>query len=187
MDNQTKPKYWNERTQSDGRTAVVHRKYDTNQMKRVTDEWWETLRPYLIGSGDVLEVGCGWGRWADKISTVADSYTGVDVCKELVNRSQPEHDIRLIEPCVLPFDANSFDVVVTITVLQHITDVDMEKTIAEMNRVLKDGGRVLCVENTTDCDGFRSVPEYTDALSVTKQGEISENDETMSILEGGKT
>ena len=79
--------------------------------------------------------------------------------------------------------------VCTITVLQHISDPDMEATIQEMDRVLAESGKVLSVENTTPMDDFRSREAYEAALSkiasgVEKVGAIQEGFEVMSIFYG---
>lgn len=183
MRDDTKPEYWNERAGSDGRLAVVRKGYNKRDMERVTNQWWEKLKPFFTDKGKVLEVGCGWGRWAPYIEGVGNAYSGVDVSEELYECRREGYDIQLIDPGIIPFDSNTFDMVTCITVLQHIEDSDMVNTIAEMLRVLKPGGSLLAVENTTNMPRFRTTSEYKDVLpGVEIEGEIKEGRETMTIF-----
>ncbi len=185
MKNDAKPQYWNERARRDGKLAIVRKGYDTQKMKEITQSWWDQFGHLLKDSGDVLEVGCGWGRWENRIKSVADYYTGVDVSEELVDLADSK-DVVLINPGEFPFPSNLFDTVVTITVLQHMDEV--RPTIEEMDRVLSNSGSILNIENTTDLPDFRSEKEYIELLSeitdIEKVGEIHEGREVMSIFYG---
>jgi len=119
--------------------------------------WITTVRAFLeegrIAAGArVLEVGCGWGRSAVGLLTLRPGidYTGVDLVPEFLDRAPavlaeyvgPCHArFRTADACDLPFEAGTFDAVVTTRVLQYVTDPPA--AVAEALRVLKPGGRVV--------------------------------------------
>lgn len=97
--------------------------------------------------GDVLEIGCGGGAMAARL--LADhpdvTVTGVDVDPAMVaataRRLRPygERGRALHGDCThLPFEAGSFDTVVTFLMLHHVGD--WETALAEAVRVLRPGG-----------------------------------------------
>lgn len=95
-------------------------------------------------SGDILELGCGWGRGVEKLLSVATNYTGLDKNVELINKLQvayPKHTFKTANlPFLTDFADNSFDYVVTFQVIEHIKDD--KKFLAEAHRVLKPGGKI---------------------------------------------
>jgi len=104
------------------------------------------LYPYLVASeqvsGDVLEVGCGFGRGLDALLSKAKHYTGIDKNDALMQHLSEQHPAHkfvsaLIPP--LPFEDNSFDFVLTFQVIEHIKDD--HAFLSEIARVLRPGGK----------------------------------------------
>jgi len=93
----------------------------------------------------LLEVGCGWGRDLIQYARGGAQVTGVDLTeagaslarKYLAHRKLPG-EVKVASAEDLPFDDNSFDVVVSIGVLMCTPNID--KAIGEIYRVLKPGG-----------------------------------------------
>lgn len=116
----------------------------------------------IAKGSSVLEVGCGGGQLAYRL---IDSYpgitvTGIDLSAEqiarAVRRSEtlPTRDAARVHfqaasALELPFADNSFDAVVSVASIKHWTNP--RKGIAEMLRVLKDGGQFLVVETDRGC------------------------------------
>jgi len=91
----------------------------------------------------VLELGCGKKRyWSGSVT--------VDICES----SNPDvvHDLNVYP---YPFESNSFDIVSCVHVLEHLDDVI--KTVEEIHRILKPGGRLL-----VEVPHFSSVHAYSD-------------------------
>jgi SAM-dependent methyltransferase len=96
----------------------------------------------------VLEVGAGIGTDARRLIGNGARYTGINV-----DRGSTEATARALrtfalagvalqcDACTLDFPSGSFDVVYSFGVLQHIPEV--ERAIAEIERVLKPGGELL--------------------------------------------
>jgi len=107
------------------------------------------LKAYYLSldyiSGDVLEVGCGEGRGVELILSEADSFTGIDKIQNVVDALKtkfPEGDFRqMMIPPFVGLDDNSFDVVISFQVIEHIKD-DFNY-LKEIHRVLRPGGKAL--------------------------------------------
>jgi ubiquinone/menaquinone biosynthesis C-methylase UbiE len=118
-----------------------------------------------IGPGlKVLEVGCGSGAYTTFVARAVGKTGAVhalDIQSEMLAQisqklSQPENqdidNIYLHEASAydMPFDADTFDVVYLITVLQEIPD--RHRALLEINRVLKPGGTLAVTEFLPDPD-----------------------------------
>jgi SAM-dependent methyltransferase len=94
-----------------------------------------------LSDGKVLEVGCGEGFLLQAIT--ARDKSAVDLSLTALKKSQGRTDgtyaLALAER--LPFAADSFDLVVSVGVMEHFLDDDAATT--EIRRVLKPGGYYL--------------------------------------------
>ena len=107
----------------------------------------EPLRD-LVGTLEgkrILDVGCGTGRHLE-LFQLSNQITGIDQSEEmlaLARQKNPHAELHLGSVESLPFDSNTFDVVYSFRVLQHVRD--QMQAIREMARVCKVGGTVLVV------------------------------------------
>ena len=107
------------------------------------------LKAYYLSldyiSGNVLEVGCGEGRGVELLAPKANYYTGIDKISQVVENLSIKHpEYRFSQMVIPPFSGlndNSFDVVVSFQVIEHIKK-DLEY-LKEIYRVLKPGGKAL--------------------------------------------
>ncbi|MBP6412631.1 MAG: class I SAM-dependent methyltransferase [Bacteroidia bacterium] len=110
----------------------------------------------------VLELGCGIGYQSAFLSKVATHVIATDLDEEDIETHAPgmqkardllNHlDVKNVDliSCSaenLPFEDNSFDMVYSSHVLEHIPD--QQKALKEIYRVLKPGGIHFCVVPTT--------------------------------------
>jgi SAM-dependent methyltransferase len=82
----------------------------------------------------VLDIGCGGKPYLPFAAPYASSYCGID------SAPGPMVDV-VVAAEELPFDDESFDLVICTQVLEHVQDP--RETIAEIYRVLAPGGAVL--------------------------------------------
>ena len=108
----------------------------------------------LVPSGGwVLDVAAGEGGLARAVTErwPTTHVVGVDFTPEMVRRGRARDNGRKIrwmegDAIRLPFPDGRFDAVVNGFMLRNV--VDVEATLVEQTRVLRPGGRVVCLEMT---------------------------------------
>ena len=100
--------------------------------------------------GDWLDFGCGSGRVARHIAAIGSiALRGVDVDAEAIqwsaaNLAGAPFAFRLIAPHPpTPFDDAAFDVIYAVSVFTHFDEPTQFAWLAELRRVLRDGGRLV--------------------------------------------
>jgi ubiquinone/menaquinone biosynthesis C-methylase UbiE len=97
--------------------------------------------------GEALDVGCGTGLLASRLAAAGYEMTGVDPSEgmlEVLRARAPKMRAVTASGTSLPFPDDSFDLVLTVAVLHHITDPDdVRQTLGEMVRVARPSGRIL--------------------------------------------
>lgn len=100
----------------------------------------------------LLDAGCGTGgmlRWAFDSGYFA-SITGVDLASdaiELARQRAPEADLQIAPLHELPFADESFDMIVSNDVLQHIHERQVDASLRELRRALAASGTLLVRTN----------------------------------------
>lgn len=104
------------------------------------------MRPRALARApkDVLDVGCGEGRFCRMLKQNGVNVTGIDPTPKLISaaRARDVGGAYLEAPAEkLPFRDGSFDLVISYLTLIDIPDI--QAAIHEMSRVLKPGGALL--------------------------------------------
>jgi SAM-dependent methyltransferase len=98
-------------------------------------------------SGRALDVGCGTGVLAGRLSQTGFTVTGLDPSQGMLDvmaESEPGVEGIRGEGSALPFDDGTFDVVLTVAALHHVADPEeVRATLVEMVRVTRPGGRLV--------------------------------------------
>ncbi|WP_299458438.1 bifunctional 2-polyprenyl-6-hydroxyphenol methylase/3-demethylubiquinol 3-O-methyltransferase UbiG [uncultured Microscilla sp.] len=110
--------------------------------QRLTFAYEEAIK-YV--SGNLLEIGCGFGRGLETLQKVCDQYTAIDKNDKLIAwLSEQYKDFTFLSQNIPPFTGlqdNTYDFVVSFQVIEHIKDDNLY--LKEINRVLKPGGKAL--------------------------------------------
>ncbi|MBA3787846.1 MAG: class I SAM-dependent methyltransferase, partial [Actinobacteria bacterium] len=95
----------------------------------------------------VLEVGCGWGELAERISVeLGCDVVALDTSARMVELATERGVDALVgDVQELPFADGSFDAAVAAWMLYHVPDLD--RGLAELARVLRPGGALVAVTN----------------------------------------
>jgi ubiquinone/menaquinone biosynthesis C-methylase UbiE len=117
-------------------------------IRQATDVLAETVE---VNDRNVLDVGCGEGGLVRWLRSQGARVTGAECADEMRRRAiiaDPDHAEDYIDAVGqdLPFDADSFDVVVFSYSLHHVPVDDMPTALAEARRVLRDDGVLYVVE-----------------------------------------
>ena len=126
----------------------IHEKYSTNKLG--FGNW--IFSNYSIEDGSrILELGCGTGdMWTHRDEAVSkvsrlvmsDFSEGMlDTAKKNL-RQYEKIEYKVIDIQDIPFEQDSFDIVIANMMLYHVPDI--EKGLREVRRVLKDGGIFYC-------------------------------------------
>jgi len=116
---------------------------------------WLALAPYVDGGCQLLDVGCGTGRFARRLAARGVRYTGIDASPAMVARAKqatPELAERfsIADACQLPFADGEFDSGLTCGVLACLMHTEGAPAFAaEIRRVLGAGGRLLAIEQVS--------------------------------------
>jgi ubiquinone/menaquinone biosynthesis C-methylase UbiE len=100
------------------------------------------------GPRSILEIGCGTGAFAERLTVdnPAATVIATDQSERFVELTAARGvDARVVDATDLPFADASFDLVAAMWMLYHVPD--LERTLAEVRRVLRPGGRFLAVTN----------------------------------------
>jgi malonyl-CoA O-methyltransferase len=121
--------------------------YDATDNPLITLE--ERELPGLLGdlSGlDTVDIGCGTGRWTERLVTAGARVTAVDFSFGMLAKARErlahesvhfvEHDLAV----AFPFADERFDLVLSALVLEHIAE--LAPFFGELARVCRRGGRV---------------------------------------------
>ena len=125
-------RYWENRAESWNIQAGID-KVEEKKLKEILKE---------IEFNDVLDVGCGNGRFVDYFKD--KDYSGFDISKSLVKICEEKYpDNKFFVSAVEDLDVKDFDLVFCYTVLEHVKPENME---AATTALKKAGKKLLLIE-----------------------------------------
>ena len=105
----------------------------------LTREFENFTKLYKGKEINVLDFGCGNGNYViDENSKYISKSVGIDVKPEFVSKNVCLDEIVISTEDTMPFDDESFDVVISLWVLEHLEHP--KEVFEEIHRVLKPGG-----------------------------------------------
>jgi SAM-dependent methyltransferase len=128
---------------------IAH-EYDEALPPHVTEHYLAKRVRYILEkcpTGRGLDVGCGTGTLAGRLAASGLDMTGLDPSQGMLDVLEETHPgVRGVRGSgtQLPFEDRSFDLAITVAALHHVADPeDVRKTLVEMVRVLRPGGRIV--------------------------------------------
>src|SRR3989338_7633286 len=116
-----------------------------------TDIYQEHIARYkfaqqFVENKTVMDIACGTGYGAKILADKAQEVWGGDISEEAIKIAKEKYSgenihFRVLDASELPFDNNSFDLVVSFETIEHIKDY--KSYLFEIKRVLKQGGRLI--------------------------------------------
>lgn len=194
--------YWRSRARAFGKRSVLHLGHPEEDFDRVTEAQKAEIFPFLKAALDgseriALDYGCGPGRFTrDLAALTRGSAVGVDLVPEFFDLAPKDAAVRfdLIRNGVIPLPEAYVDLVWVCLVLGGIQGRALVKTVAEIGRVLRPGGLLFLVENTSELPDaehwhYRPVSAYQKLFPFAKLTHVHDYydlSERISILAGRK-
>lgn len=141
----------------------------------------------------ILDVGCGDGIM---LTELGDKAIGLDISNEALKFAPENIRDRLRQGCAteLPFDNESFDTVLLLNMIEHLTPNDAKKALSEANRVCAKNGQIIistCIrvpkkfEITLDMSKYLHSPTHLKEYFVEElDAMLSEHFTTENIITG---
>lgn len=107
------------------------------------------MKLYKGSPKSLLDVGCAYGFLLDHARSLGWKVKGVDVAAEAIGFARNELNLDVIKGTVFSLNAssNSFDVCVSVGVLEHL--INPLAVIKEISRILKPGGTLILMVAST--------------------------------------
>lgn len=104
---------------------------------------WEHVQQ---GETAHLDFGCSYGTFLNKLKNKnIERMVGVDISEKVIKKGQQFFSgfdlIKINNASKLPFDDHSFNSITILDVLEHV--YEQKELLAELNRVLKIGGKLI--------------------------------------------
>lgn len=132
----------------------------------------------------LLEAGCGSGRFVYYFGKLGYQITGIELGADTVrnlNSLHPDLDIIPGDITALPFRDNSFDGILSLGVIEHVS-AGIEVPLLEMYRVLKSGGYALVI--VPSWNRLRSIKYPTGVYHLHAMLDMLRRSETLRRLFG---
>lgn len=153
--------FWNRKVETEG-TTIKDLFFRDLQV--------EAINSYLKPTDHLLDPGCGNGDNVARYSEVVARVTAVDFSPSMIRHCQAHHPSDRVRYQVgdikeLPFDGNTFDVVVIERTLINLTSLkDQTQALREAIRVLKPGH--LCLLGEVSERGHQSLNEWRSRFGI---------------------
>ena len=130
-------------------TVYDENRYSSIEGKRIDRFQKQLLANYLKElpeNAQLLELGCGTGRFLPYLSQIGYQLTGIDISKGMLKKARERIEAEAVQPITLlhnetstlPFAKAEFDAVYSILVINLIQDY--QQIFYDISRILKPGG-----------------------------------------------
>ena len=146
-------------TEQNQREKEFHNKLHSSGKERSQNKFYKSLYQLYedfitvlkieTHSKNVLDYGCGVGNFAREISNFEPKkIIAIDISEEAIKKAKDKTSSKIIDYRVencesLSLNSETFDVVYGSGILHHL---DLNKSLSEVNRVLKKNGKMIFVE-----------------------------------------
>lgn len=154
----------------DQKTIGAYTSYDEERLWPAFEDMVRKFKN-MMPPRRVLDIGCAKGFLVSALRMVGYNAMGIDISEYAVQQAndyvKPFLQTAELGKENLPYDSNSFDVIICMGTLEYVPDQDF--AVSEIDRVLKPGGTLLIttLESTPANDRYRvyaKTRSYWDAV-----------------------
>ncbi|MBI2756946.1 MAG: methyltransferase domain-containing protein [Chloroflexi bacterium] len=129
--------------QATNHTKAIRLGHPSYVWRRGQDRRMQQIREFVELRGKrILDIGCGMGMYVSRLRQYSNDVYGVDVDPEkIAEASSWLPNLKVAPGELLPFEDNTFDVILLNEVIEHVEDD--QKTIQEAYRLLVPGGHIV--------------------------------------------
>ena len=131
-----------------------------NVIKKRNDDCFKVLIKHCNHSSKILDLGCGEGHFLEYLyEKEYKNLSGFDLADSFRDKSGSRYEINLGNAENLPYNNNSFDVLVLDQFLEHV--INPKKVLKEAFRVTKFAGKVLVgIPNASNYNKYQIFPLF---------------------------
>lgn len=110
----------------------------------------ESIKIFMIDNhlGKVLDVGCGTGKLVQFLNDAGFSAVGCDLHEEAIKIAKQKSEKSTFvkaSATKLPFKKNSFDLLTSISLVEHLTQKEIKMFLSEAYRIVRPNGYIFLV------------------------------------------
>ena len=123
------------------------------------DIWIREYKEFFDGKGKCLDLGCGIGQFSKELMEYGYDVTSADISNIALNKVK-EFNPNIIQLDMrekLPFEDEEFDLVFANLSIHFFSDLDTQKLILEIKRIMKNGG--LFIGSVNGIQGIEKVKD----------------------------
>lgn len=121
--------------------------------------WIDEYKKYFSNNGKCLDLGCGIGKYSQKFIEYGYDVTSSDISEIALSRVKEFNgNVKKVDMREeLPFQNNEFEVVFANLSIHYFSDVDTQKLMQEIKRILKQGG--IFIGSVNAIQGFNVIKD----------------------------
>jgi len=162
---------------------AVAGEYDESLPAHVVEHYLRKRVAFIrqhVPPGPTLDVGCGTGVLAARLTNLGYQIVGVDPSRGMLaqlRQARPEIPVIAGDATALPFADGTFALTYCVAVMHHVAEQDaVRKTLTEMARVTRPGGRIVVWDHNPRNPYWRllmrRVPQDTGAERLIPESEL---------------
>lgn len=165
--------------------STYNKRYEVNYLANIEKE----INTLIVSNNykNILETGCGTGRWLKQLKGNRQNIFGLDYSSEMLKiAGENELNLNLVnaDAVYLPFKNVFFDLIFCVNAIHHFTD--KEKFIGECRRTLANNGMVAIFGVDPHIDKDWYVYDYFDFVYKNDLKRFSSLESLKIILEKKK-
>lgn len=156
--------------------------YD-DRYKEIQKTKFKSIKPFLKEMNLVLDMGCGTGLFLNEFSKYANRVVGIDISLGMLEKARKrsgETQLITADADSLPFKNETFDAVISLTLLQNMPSP--KQTVKEAKRIMVKGG-LLMLTTLKQKHSVSEIEEWINSanLKSLRMGRIPDSEDILCV------